>query len=102
MEGMEAFEGFWWGAFGGIAAEGFALYNLAQKKPSNAPDLLKSFWYWVFITFRILASGVMVVAYIKSNMSLTPILAIHVGISTPFIIGSFMSQTPPIHPGESD
>lgn len=94
---MGAIEGFIWGFFGGFAAELFVL--LPSRQSSPIPAWLKWWFFWVVTLLRILAGGVLVIAYLRSHMLITPILAINVGASAPLIIGSLANQVPPIDPG---
>ena len=102
MENMGVFGGFLWGLFGGASAEVYPhLDQLALEQEGGAvgqaPRLLHQVGH-----LRTLIGGGLAVAYIQSGIPLTPILAIHVGITTPLIIGAFMSQTPPTEPGGWD
>ncbi|MBI1923831.1 hypothetical protein HYR99_06230 [Candidatus Poribacteria bacterium] len=100
---MDTFWLFLWGIFGGIVGEGLVWYNLAKRKPDDLSHLLpQEPIYWVIIAGRILVGGILVVAYLRSGISIQPILAIHVGITTPAIVGSLASQAPSISPGSSD
>ena len=94
---MGLIEGFFWGLAGGGFAELLGWFKLRQQTPI-APG--KS--YWIITGLMILAGGVMVVAYIGSNIVLNPLLSINVGAATPLIIGSLVAQVPPIDPGRVD
>ncbi len=52
------------------------------------------------ITGLMILAGLMVVAYLRSNIPLNPLLSINVGAATPLIIGSLVAQTPPVEPGK--
>ena len=81
-----------WGAF----AELLGWFKLRQQIPS----VPSGFSYWIITGLMILAGGVMVVAYLRSNIPLNPLLSINVGAATPLIIGSLVAQAPPIDPGK--
>ena len=99
---METFPGFGWGLLGGFLAELLGLFKLRQQAPSSLPQWLRSRFYWAITLAMILAGGFLVVAYLKSGISLQPILAVNVGASAPLIIGSFVAQTPRVDPGKID
>ncbi|MBI3667259.1 MAG: hypothetical protein HY236_13715 [Acidobacteria bacterium] len=90
---MGILEGFLWGLVGGFFAELLGWFKLRQQIPS-VPG-----FYWVITVLMIFAGGVMVVAYLRSNMPLNPLLSINVGAATPLIIASLVAQAPPIEPG---
>ena len=102
MENMGVFYGFLWGLFGGASAEVYVWYNVTRGLAGHTLGPSKKLSYWISTILRTLIGGGLVVAYIQSGIPLTPILAIHVGITTPLIIGAFMSQTPPTEPGGWD
>ena len=45
------------------------------------------------------AGGGLVVIYLRSGISVQPILAVNVGASAPLLIGSVLGQAPSIPPG---
>ncbi len=94
--------GFVWGVFGGVASEVFVWYNQTRKPSRRTFNPAKTLGYWISTILRVLIGGGLVVAYIQSGMPLTPILAIHIGVTTPLIIAAFTSQVPPVEPGSSE
>jgi hypothetical protein len=50
----------------------------------------------------ILTGGILVVAYLRSDVKVNAIMAINVGASAPLILGVLVSQSPPIPPGKID
>ena len=50
----------------------------------------------------IVVGGVLVVAYLRSEVKVNAIMAINIGASAPFILGALVSQSPPIAPGRID
>ena len=47
----------------------------------------------------ILFGGLLVIAYLRSDMPVNPILALNVGAAAPALLSSFMAQAPRIEPG---
>jgi len=95
-------EGFLYGLLGGCLAELLALFRLRHKEPGRLPQWLRSWFYWSITLAMTFAGGLLVVAYLRSGISMQPILAINVGTSAPLIIGSLVAQAPPIEPGRVD
>lgn len=90
---MDIFQGFLFGLLGGIFTELLGLFKLRHQVP---PDFLRRKFYWFTTVFMMIAGAVLVVAYLKSGISLNPILAINVGASGPMIISSLVGQAPAI------
>jgi len=88
---MGLFEGFLFGLFGGILAELLGLFRLRQQAP---PDFLKNKFYWLTTVLMVCAGAGLVAVYLRSGMSLTPILAVNIGASGPMIISSLVGQAP--------
>lgn len=95
---MGLWEGLGWGLIGGMFAELLGWFMLRQQVPSILPGT----YYRVITSLMILAGGVMVVAYLRSNIPLNPLLSINVGATRPLIIASLIAQAPPIEPGRID
>ena len=81
---MGVWEGLVWGLVGGLFAELLGWFKLRQQIPSILPGA----YYWMITGLMILAGGLMVVAYLRSNIPLNPLLSINVGAAAPLIIGS--------------
>lgn len=96
---MGPIEGFWWGALGGFFAELLGWFKLRHEAPANLPVWFRTLYYWACTLGMILAGGVLVIAYLRSDVKLNPITAINLGASAPLLLGSFAGQTPPIDPG---
>lgn len=99
---MAALELFGWGMLGGIAGEVLGAFRLRHQVPEQFPGWLKSWFYWIVAIVMVLLGGGVVVAYVRSGFTITPILAIHLGASAPTLFGSFVSQAPRIDPGRID
>ena len=95
---MGVWEGLLWGLVGGFFAELLGWFKLRQQIASMSFGLP----YWVITGLMILAGGVLVVAYLRSNIPLNPLLSINVGAATPLIIGSLAAQIPAQEPGTVD
>lgn len=85
---MQGIEGFLFGILGGALVELVGLFKLRREMP---PQYLKSKFYWVVTSLMSLADGILVVIYLRSGMTLNPLLAVNIGASTPLILGSFVS-----------
>ena len=98
---MGILEGLAWGALGGFFVELRGLFRLRQQAPENLPSWLRGTFYWVVTFGMILSGGILVIAYLRSNVPITPILAINVGASAPAFI-SFLGQTTRLEPGRAN
>ena len=99
---MGLLEGFFYGVIGGFLAELFGLFKLRHEAKESLPVWLKSIFYWALTLLMILAGGVLVVIYLKSNISLSALVAVNIGASAPLIIGTFVSQIPKAPMGNID
>jgi hypothetical protein len=93
---VEAGDAFLYGVGGGLAAEILGLFRLRR---AGAPQYLRSPFYWVITVAMIALGGGLALVYVKSDVTLTPLLAVNVGASAPLIIGQFVAQTPEVAPG---
>lgn len=93
---MGILEGLLYGLAGGAAAEFLGLWKLRRQAISELPDWLKSPFYWLVTGTMVGIGGGLVVIYLSSNVSLTPILAVNLGASAPLIIGSLAGQAPTV------
>ena len=92
---MGQLEGFLWGLAGGFFAELLGWFKLRQQLPAMVPAPV----YWIITGLMIVVGGIMVVAYLRSNIPLNPLLSLNVGAATPLIIGSLVAQAPAVDPG---
>ena len=88
-----------WGVIGGGLAELLGWFRLRHQVP-DLPSWMKTPYYWICTLLMTGAGGVLVVAYLRSDMKLNAITAINLGASAPLLIGSFIGQAPPISPGK--
>jgi len=99
---MGLFEGFLWGVAGGAVAEVLGLYRLRREAPEQLPAWTRGKFYWFITTLMACTGGILVLAYLRSNVMLNAITAINVGASAPLLIGSFVNQAPKISLGNID
>ena len=99
---MGLWEGFFWGLLGGGLAELLGWFKLRHQAPEDLPKWMKTYYYWGCTILMTAMGGLLVAAYIRSDVRLNAITAINVGASAPLLIGSFISQAPPISPGKVD
>jgi len=88
-------------AFGGIAVHLLNLVELQNIPKDRRPDF-KDWLYWLPFMVSPALAAVVAFAYEKSGTSLSPILAMNVGASTPLLLRSLASASPfkkPIDPG---
>lgn len=91
-------EEFWYGILGGFFAELFGLWKLRQELKPNLPPYLRSWFYWIMTLLMIGTGGAVALVYVKSGVSLSPLLAVNVGASAPLIIGGLTAAPPKINP----
>lgn len=89
-------EAFLYGLLGGFAAEILGLFKLRR---AGAPQYVRSIFYWVVTLAMIALGGGVAWLYIKSEIDLTPLLAVNVGAAAPLILGQLVAQAPDITPG---
>lgn len=87
--------GFFWGVLGGALPEFYAVYKLRHEFASKRPPHIKSPFYWITTLAMIILGGGVVVFYWMSGTQLTPMLAIHLGLGTPTIIGGLVKDKAP-------
>jgi len=90
---------FWYGVLGGFLAELFGIWKLRHELREKLPPYLRSWFYWLMTLLMIASGGCVALVYVKSGVSLSPILAVNVGASAPLIIGSLTAAPPKINPG---
>jgi predicted cobalt transporter CbtA len=99
---MGLYEGFLWGVAGGIFAELLGWFKLRHQAADDLPIQMKTRYYWIVTAVMILAGGILVIAYLRSDVKVNAIMALNVGASAPLILGALVSQSPPISPGRID
>ena len=88
---------FWYGVAGGFLAELFGLWKLRQELKETLPPYLRSWFYWLMTLLMIGSGGLVALVYVKSGVSLSPLLAVNVGASAPLIIGSLTAAPPKVN-----
>lgn len=99
---MDILYGFLYGMLGGLFAETLRLFRLRHLAPARLPDWLRSWFYWLATLAMITAGGILVVIYLESGISFQPIVAVNIGASAPYVIGSLVEQVPLVEPGRVD
>ncbi|CAH7279760.1 conserved hypothetical protein [Vibrio chagasii] len=83
----------WFAMSGAFAIKLLELAELHKVAPAERPDL-KDILYWVpFIILPILGGGLAHV-YVSSNTTLTPLLAVNVGVSAPLMLRAMAQVVP--------
>ena len=96
MPQLTMLEGFIFGIIGGSIPEIYSLYKLRHTFHENKPGWISSKFYW-FITFiMVIFGGGTVCLYLKLGVNINHLIAIHLGISTPIMIGTAMKEQPKI------
>ena len=86
------------GAFGGVAGALIGLLDL--REPELVAARLKSPGLWLSLAIQATLAGMVVAAYQMSGFKLNPVLCLNVGAATPAILRGFLSQMPPVPPGQ--
>jgi hypothetical protein len=93
---------FGWATFGGAIGNFVGFHDLAKQAPENWPAWTRMPSFYALGAVWGLIGGALAAAYVLSNMPMTPLLAINVGLTAPFILVELMRRTPPIPPGKTD
>lgn len=91
---------FVWGIGGGLFVEILSWYKI--RKCAEPPHWFQSVFYWISTLFMIIVGGLLVLAHMRSDVSLSPLLAINIGASAPLLIGTMADTAPNISAGTSD
>lgn len=95
-------EGFAWGILGGVFAELLGWFRLRHQAPQDLPAWMMTPYYWIVTSGMVLAGGVLVTAYLRSDVKINAIMAINLGASAPLLLGSLVNQGPQIPSGRID
>lgn len=83
----------WYAFFGAIAIKLLELAELHKIPKLNRPDL-KDWVYWIpYVIMPVLGAGLAYV-YLQSAQTLTPVLALNVGVSAPLILRAMAQVNP--------
>jgi len=80
---MHLMEAIVWGLIGGFLAELAGMVEVSRTSPGDRPYWVRSPFYWIVVMAKVLAGGIVVLAYDRSGMSLNAIVAMNVGASAP-------------------
>ncbi len=83
-----------WGLFGGLLAELAGLFEISRTAPDDRPYWVRSPFYWIVAAVKVLAGGIVVLAYDRSGMSLNAIVAMNVGASAPLALKTVSGAIP--------
>ena len=100
MESLLSF--FLLGVAGGFVAEFLGLFKLRHAAPEQWPKYLKTPIYWMISIVMMLVGGGLVILYIVSDASVTPVLALNIGASAPLILQVLTAQAPDVPLGRID
>jgi hypothetical protein len=82
-------------AGGGLALQLLNLLELPQLKKNDRPDFKDWVYYIPYIVNPLLGAFITFV-YLKTNTTLNPVLALHIGASAPVILRTMASTLPKI------
>lgn len=83
----------WFAMAGAFAVKLLELAELHKLPKVERPDL-KDFMYWVpFFVLPVLGGGLAYV-YVSSNTTLSPLLAVNVGVSAPLMLRAMVQASP--------
>lgn len=94
--------GFACGCTGGLFVEVLSLYKNRMLPRSQRPLHYNSVFFWFCTIAMVLCGGALVLLYIMSGISMTPILGANIGASAPLSIGAMAHRLPDISPGTTD
>lgn len=80
-------------ALGGFVVNLLNLLEVRNVPKKQRPDF-KDVFYWIPYLVHPLLGAVLAYAYVKSGMSLKPLLAMNVGISAPLVFRSMAEASP--------
>jgi hypothetical protein len=83
-----------WGLFGGLLAELAGLFEISRTAPADRPYWVGSPFYWIVAIGKVFAGGIVVLAYDRSGMSLSAIVAMNVGASAPLALKTVSGAIP--------
>ena len=96
---MNELAAFGYGMAGGCAAEALKFFLIRDTLHEGWPLWAKSWRYWIVTAVMSLLGGFLVLLYVSSGTSLTPLVAFNLGISAPLLIGKVTEKALPPDPG---
>lgn len=89
---MTPWEGFGLGIAGGLTGEFHTLYRYRKHARQRRPAWIVSPFYWLSTLPIVAAGGGVVWLYLASDVAITPVMALHLGVATPSLIGAFTTM----------
>lgn len=100
MESLLSF--FLLGVAGGFVVEFLGLFKLRKEDPEQWPKYLKRPIYWAISIGMMIVGGGLVILYMESDATVTPVLALNIGASAPLILQVLTAQAPDVSLGRID
>ena len=85
-----------WGAIGGLLGHLLILLNHAKLSKEDRTLAVVDSWFWIGWFIEALLAVIVTLLYLRSGISLPPLLAINVGASAPLIVQRLISSVPAI------
>lgn len=82
-------------AFGSVALKILDLLEWNRLPPERRPDLKDPVYWFGYIGSAFLA-GILAYAYVRKGQPVKPLLAIHIGLTTPLILRAMANLVPPL------
>lgn len=86
---MNLWEGFGLGIAGGLTTEFHAIYRYRKHARRRRPTWILSPFYWLSTLPIVTAGGGVVWLYLASDVPMSPVMALHLGLATPSLVGAF-------------
>ncbi len=91
---------FWLAVIGGFLVNILQLVEYSKLPKTKRPDFKDILFYVPYVAWPV-SGGVLVFSYQASGITLSPILALNIGLSAPLILKA-MAETKAIKPPETD
>ena len=85
-----------WGAVGGLLGHLLILLNHSKLSKQDRSLTFVDRWFWIGWFIEALLAVVVTLLYLRSGITLPPLLAINVGASAPLIVQRLISSVPAI------
>lgn len=83
----------WFALSGGLAIKLLEITEVYKLSPAERPDF-KDVFYWIpFLVLPLLGGGLAQV-YVSSDIVLSPLLAVNIGVSAPLILRAMVQAAP--------
>ena len=87
------------GVLGGALAELLKWWRIRHVLHNGMPKWARSWGYWIVTALMALTGGLLAFLYASSDVEMTPILAVNLGITAPLFLQSLAQAAPPPDPG---